>query len=117
MPKVTVYFATNRQPITEVGGGRIVDFGSELGPISGLAVRFGSAEVDVNLAARTASMVEGSLAVADETLAGSADFTPKLGSRTIFDALRADMREGNRPTLVVVHGFSNTFQNAIERAG
>ena len=117
MPRVTVYFATNRQPVTEAGGGRTVGFGSELGPVSGLAVRFGSAEVDVDLRARTAALAEGSLAVADEVLAGSADFRPKLGSRTIFDALRADMREGDRPTLVVVHGFSNTFQNAIERAG
>jgi hypothetical protein len=32
---VTVYFATNRQPLTN-GGDRIIYFGPELGPISGL---------------------------------------------------------------------------------
>jgi esterase/lipase superfamily enzyme len=117
MPRVTVYFGTNRQPITEAGGGRIVDFGAERGPISGLAVCFGAAEVDVDLRTKKASLVRGSLTVADEVLTGSAGFVPKFGSRTIFDALRADMQEGNRPTLVVVHGFSNSFENAIERAG
>jgi esterase/lipase superfamily enzyme len=117
MPRVTVYFGTNRQPITEAGGGQIVDFGSELGPISGLSVRFGAAEVDVDLTTKKATLVKGSLTVADEVLSGSAGFAPKFGSRTIFDALRADMREANRPTLVVVHGFSNSFENALERAG
>ena len=117
MAAVTVYFATNRQPITEAGGGRIIDFGSELGPVGGMSVRFGSAQVDVDLKAGTQRLVPGSLSVADETLAGPAGFAPKVGSRTIFDALREDMAKEGRPTLVVVHGFSNSFENAIERAG
>ncbi|HEY7578408.1 MAG TPA: alpha/beta fold hydrolase [Acetobacteraceae bacterium] len=117
MPRVTVYFGTNRQPIAEAGGGRIIDFGAELGPVSGLAVRFGAAEVDVELRTKKASLVQGSLTVADEVLSGSVGFVPKFGSRTIFDALRVGMQEGNRPTLVIVHGFSNSFESAIERAG
>lgn len=51
--RIKVYFATNRQPFTEPGGSRIVDFGSELGPVGGLNVRYGSADVDVDLQART----------------------------------------------------------------
>jgi esterase/lipase superfamily enzyme len=108
---VTVHFATNRMPLTDASGETIVDFGSDLGPIDGTAVRFGSARA--RIVADGARFEPGSLEVAPERL-----FGPNLhrGSRDIFEQLRADMKEGGRPTLVVVHGFSNTFKDAIERA-
>jgi esterase/lipase superfamily enzyme len=108
---VTVYFATNRMPLTDASGASIIDFGSELGPIDGTAVRFGSAEARVT--ATGSSFVAGSLYVAPEQLIGP---TIQRGSRDIFEKLRQDMQEGGRPTLVVIHGFSNTFKQAIERA-
>lgn len=108
---ITVYFATNRMPLTDPSGARIVDFGSELGPIDGTAVRFGNAQARIS--GQGATFVPDSLQVADEQLIG-----PKIerGSVTIFDKLREDMKAGGRPTLVHIHGFSNTFTDAIERA-
>ncbi|WP_262269227.1 MULTISPECIES: alpha/beta fold hydrolase [Microvirga] len=108
---VTVYFATNRMPLTEGGPDTIVGFGSELGPIDGTAVRFGSAQASVTTTG--SRFVPGSLYVAPEQLIGP---VIRRGSRDIFEKLRQDMQEGGRPTLVVIHGFSNTFQEAIERA-
>jgi len=108
---VTVYFATNRMPLTEGSPDNIVGFGSELGPIDGTAVRFGSAQASVTTAG--SRFVPGSLYVAPEQLIGP---VIRRGSRDIFEKLRQDMQEGGRPTLVVIHGFSNTFQEAIERA-
>jgi esterase/lipase superfamily enzyme len=108
---VTVYFATNRMPLTDASGSAIVDFGSDLGPIDGTAIRFGSAEARVT--ATNSTFVSGSLYVAPEQLFGP---TIQRGSRDIFEKLRQDMQEGGRPTLVVIHGFSNTFKEAIERA-
>jgi len=115
--RIKVYFATNRQPFTEPGGSRIVDFGSELGPVGGLNVRYGSADVDVDLQARTNVFVPGSLEVADEQLIFAKGDTPQLGSNTIFDALRNDMVASKRPTIAFIHGFSNSFFDAIERGG
>jgi len=60
---VTVYFATNRQPLTD-GGDRIVGFTSELGPTSGLDVRYGRAQVEVDLKNNQSTFVPGSLEVA-----------------------------------------------------
>lgn len=114
LPEVVVYFATNRKPLTGADGQKIVDFGSELGPIGGLAVRYGSIRVTVERG--KAALVKDSLVVAPEQLIGPADFIPKLGSNTIFDALRQSMKTQNRPTLVFVHGFSNSFTDAAERA-
>ena len=117
MARVTVYFATNRQPITGADGQTIVDFGGELGPVGGLAVRYGSADVDVELGAGTALLVPDSLQVAPEQLFGPAGVAPVLGSRTVFDQLRQDMVDQKRPTLAFVHGFNNTFRDAIQNAG
>jgi esterase/lipase superfamily enzyme len=74
-------------------------------------VRFGSADVQVT--ARGAQIVPNSFYVAPEQLIGP---TRQLGSRDIFEKLRTDMQQGERPTLVIVHGFSNSFTDAIERA-
>jgi esterase/lipase superfamily enzyme len=98
-------------PLTDASGATIVDFGSELGPIDGTAVRFGSAQAKVT--GTRASLVPGSLYVAPEQLIGP---NRRRGSRDIFEQLRSDMQSGGRPTLVHVHGFSNTFKDAIERA-
>ncbi len=87
---VTVYFATNRQPLTD-GSDKIIGFSSELGPIGGLDVRYGRAEVEVDLKKGTNTMVPGSLEIAAQKLIFAAGEAPVLGSKTIFDAIRADM--------------------------
>jgi esterase/lipase superfamily enzyme len=114
---VKVYFASNRQPLTAGGTDQIIDFGSELGPTNGLSVRYGSAEIAVDLTAKTNVLVPGSLKVADEQLIFPAGSGPQLGSDTIFDAIRADMLLGSRPTIAFIHGFSNSFTDSLERAG
>jgi esterase/lipase superfamily enzyme len=115
---ITVYFATNRQPVLAADGKSIIDFGSDPGPISGYAVRFGQAQVAVDLSAATNVLVAGSLFVAPEVLTPAPGVAPQFGSRTIFDALRKDMAaKGGRPTLVFIHGFSNSFRDSVERAG
>ncbi len=115
--RVTVFFATNRQPILQSGTETIIGFSSELGPTGGLDVRYGSAQVDVDLAAETNKIVDGSLKVADQKLLFAARGRPKLGSNTIFDAIRDDMCAANRPAIAFIHGFSNSFTDAIERGG
>jgi esterase/lipase superfamily enzyme len=115
--RVTVYFATNRQPILQDGTETIIDFSSELGPTGGLDVRYGRAQVDVDLTKKRNQIVEGSLKVADQQLLFARDGEPKLGSDTIFDAIRGEMSEAKRPAIAFIHGFSNSFVDAIERAG
>jgi esterase/lipase superfamily enzyme len=115
--QVTVYFGTNRQPVMNEGGNQIIGFANDPGPIGGYAVRFGQAVVAVDLLKGTNDLVPGSLFVAPEVLTPAPGAPPLLGSRTIFDALRQSMADNGRPTIVFIHGFSNSFQDAIERAG
>ncbi|GGE02511.1 hypothetical protein GCM10011390_21740 [Aureimonas endophytica] len=108
---VTVFFATNRMPIAEKGSDRIIDFGPDLGPIDGTAVRFGSAVATIEGDGAQVNME--TLWVSPEKLYGA---DQKRGSRDIFEQLRADMKGNERPTLVLLHGFSNSFRDALERA-
>ena len=117
MANVTVYFATNRQPILGAEGKTIVDFDSSPGPVGGYSVRFGQALVDVDLSASTNKLVDGSLVVAPEQLTPAPGVAPQFGSKTIFDAIRQEMTAKQLPTLVFIHGFSNSFKDSIERAG
>ncbi|MGJ5137661.1 alpha/beta hydrolase [Bradyrhizobium oligotrophicum] len=114
---VTVYFATNRQPITAEGTNQITGFSSELGPVNGLNIRYGRAEIAVDLQAPSYALVPGSLHVEDEQLIFPQGSRPVLGSNTIFGALRTDMLAKARPTIAFIHGFSNSFVDSIERAG
>lgn len=64
---VTVYFATNRQPLTD-GGEQIIGFSSELGSTGGIDVRYGRADVEVDIKKGTTTIVPGSLKVAEQKL-------------------------------------------------
>ncbi len=88
-----------------------------MGPTGGLDVRYGRAQVEVDLGNKKYKMVPRSLEVAQQKLLFAAGDTPTLGSKTIFDAIRNDMSNSNRPTIAFIHGFSNSFTDAIERAG
>ncbi|MBY0339223.1 MAG: alpha/beta fold hydrolase [Acetobacteraceae bacterium] len=110
--EITVHFATNRMPEIETEGGPIIGFGSDLGPVDGTAVRFGTVRVRAEGGAY--SLIDGSLEVAPEQLMAGAPLV--RGSRDILGKLREDMKTGARPTIVTVHGFSNSFADAMERA-
>src|ERR1700759_4246833 len=96
---ITVYFATNRQPVMGRDGQTIVDFEADPGPVGGYAVRFGSANISVDLAAAQNDLVKGSLFVAPEILTPAPGAAPQFGSRTIFEALRSEMATKRLPTL------------------
>lgn len=113
--QVTVYFGTNRQPILVGKSQEPKDFAEDPGPIDGYSVRFGSALV--NVADGDPQLVPGSLYTAPETLTPAKGKEPVFGSRTVFEALRKSMKENERPLIVFIHGFSNSFTDAIERAG
>jgi esterase/lipase superfamily enzyme len=106
MATVTVFFATNRNPI----GDPPTDFGPNLGPVGGANLRFGYADLD----ARTFALK--SLTVAPERLFATLEEPePKLGSREVFDLVRRKMAAHGRDTLVYVHGFDFTFREALAR--
>ncbi len=105
---MTIYFATNRNPI----GNPPTAFGTALGPFDGKALRYGSAEVDL----AAAKIVPGSLKVADEQLWWTPEGdAPVFGSAAVLEQLRADMKDNGRPTFLSIHGFNYTFEEAIVR--
>ncbi len=128
---VPVWFATNRNPLLKSKDSNVIaDFGDDLGPIDGKAVRFGKAIVRVTRKGQLPGDwdVKGdrkSLLVAPEVLTATVKdqrFSPKVGSRVMFDEMRDLMRECdaqkiNSPAIAFVHGFANSFWQAIERAG
>jgi len=129
--EVPVWFATNRNPLLKAKGSDVIaDFGDDLGPIDGKAVRFGKAFVRITRKGQFPSDWDvkadhKSLYVAPETLTATVkdrDFNPKVGSRLMFDEMRDHMRECDKakiasPAIAFVHGFANSFWQAIERAG
>ena len=87
---VTVFFATNRNPIGEPP----TAFGSELGPVDGANLRFGYAEVD-----ETALKIK-SLHVAPERLVVDDEATesPQFGSSELFRMAARKMAKHARDT-------------------
>jgi len=110
--RIKVYFGTNRNPIAG-DDGQITGFGDELGPIGGVSVRFGTVEVDIDLAKQTRVVDTATFKVEPETLQGT---QLKFGSQAILSSLHADMLGNKRDTLVYIHGFWNSFLNGIENA-
>lgn len=105
---ITVFFATNRNPI----GDPPTDFGPLLGPIDGTAIRFGTAEINE----KTLKLVRLDVAPEKLVLDGPADRRLVFGSRQVFDDLKAKMIAHARDTLIFVHGFGYSFTEALERA-
>lgn len=104
---VTVFFATNRNPIGEPP----TAFGSELGPVDGANLRFGYAEVD------EAALKIKSLHVAPERLVVDDEATesPQFGSSEMFRIAARKMAKHARDTLIYIHGFDFSFEEAITR--
>ena len=102
----TVFFATNRNPNRKQAP---TDFGSTFSPEGLDELRFGWAEVpedpDGAIAVRTAT----------ERLGARPPSRQTLGSVAVFEQLQAKMLKHRRDTMVYVHGFDFTFQDALRR--
>lgn len=104
---IDIYFATNRNPL---GGQPPSNFGADLGPIDGMSLRFGWAEVD-----DAATRIEN-IHVADEILTPDSGAAQLLGSSEVFTTIQRKMLSHGRDTLGYIHGFNYTFTEAITRA-
>jgi esterase/lipase superfamily enzyme len=98
----TVFFITNRNVTGDKGR---QDFGSGFHRDGPGALRFGWAEVEAS------EVVD--IEIASERLTGD---TPVLGSDAVFGLLRHKMEKHARDTVVFVHGYANTFRNALAHA-
>lgn len=110
---VTIYFATNRNPLPPDDP---TDFGKVFSPKGLTDLRFGRAEVT------GPDFDRYTLWVAPEKLdiglgkAKTGDFEGQvLGSRAIFDEVRREMTEGKQDCVISIHGFNYTFRDALQR--
>lgn len=104
MTSVRVYFATNRNEQPE---NKKLVFGPHFNPDGVAALRFGHVEFGDGVAALERAKVE-----VYEDAKGKAPDTTKGGAR-LLEAVRQAMYDG-RDTLVFIHGFNVTFNEAIE---
>lgn len=104
---IDIFFATNRNPIGDPPTG----FGKELGPVDGRNLRFGYAEVDPDSLKMGRLHIEPEKLVVDE-----ATDIPLFGSTAVLRDAGRKMTKHTRDTLVYIHGFDFTFEEAITRA-
>ncbi len=97
----TVHFATNRNPVPN--SENPTDFGKGFS-MNGLSdLRFGWAEVEGDEVK--------SLHTAEETADGQ-----KIGSLTLFEAVKAEMANSQKDTIIFIHGYNTSFHNALTTA-
>lgn len=99
MDSICVYFATNRNPISDASG-RVISFGDLFSAVDLADLRFGKAEV-VNGKLDTAS-----LHVLPDT--------PEQGSMAQLQELREQMKDHSSDSLLFLHGFNTSFSQALE---
>lgn len=111
---ITVYFATNRD---QQGTEKSPKFGGGFHEKGPHYLRFGWADV------RAAAEPDGDfelvkMALAPEYIPAQGEPKSKqvLGSRTVFDELRTDMKDEETDLIVFIHGFSCDFETALLRA-
>ena len=102
---VRVYFATNRCADDPKNPTEFLDHACGDDPQN---LRFGIAEVDLKMGKVT-------FTVAPERNVGDPD-RQVLGSQAVFDQLRQDMIQDPADCLFFIHGFANTFKQALLRA-
>lgn len=105
---IEVYFATNRNLEAKTPP----RFGNEFHKEGPHYLRYGRAEVKKSRGRYTVDKVH----LADEKIPESGKETPVLGSKAVYETLRARMAEGNNDVLCLIHGYAATFDSALERA-
>jgi esterase/lipase superfamily enzyme len=101
---VRVYFATNRCADDPADPTEFLDHACGDDPQN---LRFGIAEVDLNEG-------EVEFTVAEERNVGDPE-RQVLGSEEVFDRLRQDMIDDPADCLFFIHGFANSFEQALLR--
>ncbi|WP_395455771.1 hypothetical protein ACHMW5_11610 [Azospirillum melinis] len=104
MSQIEVYFATNRD---FSGQEPKISFGNRFNAEGPQFIRFGKGYVE--------KLGDGTYrydhhAAAAESPALGTGGKPILGSLTIFEELRLKMKEGKMDTLILIHGFANSFE-------
>ncbi len=107
MPILKVFFATNRRYQPERADQPFGSAGSDQGAA---ALRFGHAEFE----AEAKAIQRTGLEVYPERLAPDPD--PVLGSDRFLAALHREMHDGSTDTLVFIHGFNVSFDEALKSA-
>lgn len=104
---VTVYFATNRNL---TGSAEEPHFGDTFNADGPHAVRFGWAEVS------GAKLEEVKIKVCKEVLQTASADDQVFGSRELFTQVMHKMAKYSRDTLIYIHGFGFSFEDAIRRS-
>lgn len=110
----TIYFATNRRVLKD---GENAEVGEEFHPNID-ELRFGKVSfTGRDLYKKNLEDFAGKagITVAKEALSSEDAAKAKLGSKAIFDEVRAEMLKG-RDALIFVHGYDHTFREAAGRA-
>ena len=105
---IEVYFATNR----DLEAKSPPRFGNEFHKDGPHTLRYGRAEVKKTRGKYKVDKVH----LAEEKIPESAKEAPILGSKAIYEALRARMADEKRDVLCLIHGYASTFESALERA-
>ncbi len=107
---ITVYYATNRN---NEGSEDAPDWGERFYADGPSYFRVGSAEVRRkgrdDYACKAVTLEPETLATADPGQI-------RVGSKKVFEALRAEMKASERDIILLIHGFANTFASSVERA-
>lgn len=112
---ITAYYATNRN---EIGTAAKPDFGPDFHARGPHYLRFGSAEV-APPARPGGDFKVTSNYLAPEKIPGinaKKGTKPVFGSREVFEELRKKMKADESDLLLLIHGFSSKFTDALERA-
>lgn len=122
MPNETIYFATNRDELSNAEG-TTIGFGNALNARSPVYLRFGAADV-APPSKKNADWTVQEVRIAAEIIPGVTD-DPKaeklLGSTAVFEALRQKLIAAGKARdgvdlILLLHGYASSFDNALERA-
>lgn len=107
--RITVYYATNRN---NEGSEEAPAWGERFYADGPSYFRVGTAEVErkgrENYACKTVALEPEKLATDDPAQI-------RVGSKKLFDALRAEMKASERDIILLIHGFASTFGTSVER--
>ena len=110
---VMVFFGTNRNM---TGTPEEIEFGDGFNPDGPGALRFGWADVPESCFDDDTKLGNIRIDVLPERLAPTPDGIRGFGSRVAFEEVRRKMTKHERDTVVFIHGFANTFRNALRHA-